>query len=183
MSLFQGRNFSSCLYIALSAALLTSPLFGKDDIAAGSSDSSPSLSHVVALAPDVQWKNGNKIDHLSKLRGKPILILFTDSPKNHAFRHQLQEIRSHYEGLAAHGLICAVAFTQDEGPVPSNTPFITLLNGAVTAQAYGMDDHFGLALLGSDHNLDCASRRPLSGQRISDLMDASYTTQEALRRE
>ncbi len=141
-----------------------------------------SSNKVVAPAPDFQWKQGSKTEHLSSLRGKPVLLLVTDSPLNHAFRHQLNELKGHYERFAAHGLICVVAFTQEKGAVPSNIPFITLLNGAATAKAYGIQNDFGLALLGADGNLDCLSSRPLSGQRIYDLMDASYTTQEALRK-
>ncbi|MFZ4115463.1 MAG: hypothetical protein ACOYK6_01920 [Chthoniobacterales bacterium] len=139
-------------------------------------------SSVIAPAPDVVWHQGNKIEHLSSLRGKPVLILITDSSRNHAFRHQLSELQGHYERLAAHGLMCLVAFTQEEGAVPSNIPFVTLLDGAAVAKSYSISTPFGLALLGADGNLDCQSTRPLSGQRIDDLMDASYTTQEAMRR-
>jgi len=147
--------------------------------------STPTLGlshHIVSLAPDVHWKKGNNIDHLASLRGKPVLVLFTDTSLNHAFRHQLRELQSHYERLAAHGLICAVAFTQEVGPVPSNIPFITLLNGKGSARAYGISHNFGIALLGADGNLDCLSTHPLSGQRIADLMDASYTVQEIMRK-
>jgi hypothetical protein len=150
-----------------------------------SAPSTPTLGsshHIVSLAPDVHWKKGNNIDHLASLRGRPVLILFTDTPLNHAFRHQLRELQSHYERLAAHGLICAVAFTQEIGPVPSNIPFITLLNGEGSARAYGISQNFGIALLGADGNLDCLSTHPLSGQRIEDLMNASYTVQEIMRK-
>ena len=150
-----------------------------------SAPSTPTLGsshHIVSLAPDVHWKKGNNIDHLVSLRGKPVLILFTDTPLNHAFRHQLRELQSHYERLAAHGLICAVAFIQEIGSVPSNIPFITLLNGESSARAYGISHNFGIALLGADGNLDCLSTHPLSGQRIEDLIDASYTTQEIMRK-
>jgi hypothetical protein len=139
-------------------------------------------SSVIAPAPDVFWHQGKNIEHLSSLRGKPVLILITDSPTNRAFRRQLSELHGHYERLAAHGLICLVAFTQEEGAVPSNIPFVTLLGGAAVAKSYGVSTPFGLALLGADGNLDCQSARPLSGQRIEDLMDASYTTQEAMRK-
>jgi|GEM_PF-548560 len=138
---------------------------------------------VVTPAPDVAWKAGNQIEHLSSLRGKPVLILFTDTPLNHTLRHQLRELKSRYEYMAAHGLICAVAFTQEIGSVPSNIPFVTLLHGESSARAYGVSHNFGIALLGADGNLDCLSTHPLSGQRIADLMDASYTIQETLRKE
>jgi hypothetical protein len=138
---------------------------------------------VVTPAPDVAWQAGNQIEHLSSLRGKPVLILFTDTPLNHAFRHQLRKLKSRYEYMAAHGLICAVAFTKEVGSVPSNIPFITLLNGESSARAYGVSGSFGIALLGADGNLDCLSIHPLPGQRIADLMDASFTVQEALRKE
>jgi len=148
-----------------------------------STHSVESSHYIISPAPDVYWKKGNNIEHLASLRGKPVLILFTDTPLNHAFRHQLRELQGHYERLAAHGLICAVAFTQETGSIPSNIPFITLLNGENSAKAYGISHNFGIALLGADGNLDCLSTHPLSGQRIDDLMNASYAVQEALRKE
>ena len=139
-------------------------------------------SSVVAPAPDFSWKQEGKEAHLSSLRGKPVLLLIARSPKTGALRTQLRELRGNYEKLAAQGMVACVAWTQKEGRIPSNIPFITLLHGAATAEAYGVQESFAVAVIGADGNLDCLSKRPLPGARIHDLIDASYTTQTLLRR-
>ncbi len=139
-------------------------------------------SSLIAPAPDVTWNQGKKIQHLSSLRGQPVLILMTDSWRNHAFLHQLAELEEQRERLAARGLVCLVAFSEEGGFIPSNIPFITLLHGADVFRCYGVSTRFSLALLGADGNLDVQSKHPLSGQRIDDLIDASFSTQQATRR-
>jgi len=141
-----------------------------------------SSSMVVFPAPDVHWRDGNKIERLASLRGKPVLLLIAPSPKDPAFRQQCAELKNTYERLATHQMIGLVAFTKEDGRIPSNIPFITLLDGPAVAAAYGTSDSFALAVIATDGNLDCLSKRPLSGQRIYDLFDASYPTQEAMRR-
>ena len=139
-------------------------------------------SMVVFPAPDVHWRDGNKIEHLASLRRKPVLLLIASSPKDHAFRHQCNNLKSIYERLATRKMIGLVAFTKQEGRIPSNIPFITLLDGPTVAAAYGISGSFAVAVIATDGNLDCLSKRPLSGQRIYDLFDASYPSQEAMRR-
>ena len=139
-------------------------------------------SSIVAPAPDFFWRQGGKIEHLSSLRGKPVLLIIAPSPKTHALRSQLGELKDLYEKLAAQGMIACVAFTQEEGRVPSNVPFVVVLDGPATAAAYNVRKGFAVAVIGADGNLDCLSTRPLPGQRIHDLIDASYTTQSLLRR-
>jgi hypothetical protein len=57
-----------------------------------------------------------------------------------------------------------------------------VLDGPAIAAAYNVRKGFAVAVIGADGNLDCLSTRPLPGQRIHDLIDASYTTQFLLRR-
>lgn len=140
-------------------------------------------SSVAVWAPDFSWQQPGKREHLAALRGKPVLLLIAPSPKNWAFRSQLGELRGMYEKLAAQEMIACVAFTKEEGRIKSNIPFIPVLDGSAVGEAYGVGDHFAVAVIGADGNLDCLSRRPLPGQRIHDLIDASYTTQARLRRE
>ena len=139
-------------------------------------------SNVPFPAPDVRWQRGSTIEHLASLRGKPVLLLIAPSPESHAFRQQLHELKGLYEHLATQHMIGVVAFTKQGGRIPSNVPFITLLDGPATAAAYDISGSFAVAVIGADGNLDCLSTRPLSGQRIHDLIDASYATQEAMRR-
>lgn len=146
----------------------------------GRSEAMP--SSVVAPAADFSWRQGGRIEHLSSLRGKPVLLIIAPSPKTHALRSQLGELKDLYEKLAAQGMIACVAFTQEEGRIPSNIPFVVVLDGPATAAAYNVHKGFAVAVIGADGNLDCLSTRPLPAQRIHDLIDASYTTQSLLRR-
>lgn len=137
---------------------------------------------VIAPAPDVTWLQRGEVKHLSSLQGQPVLLLIAPSPKNWDFYRQLNALKGNYEHLAAQHLICLVAFTQEKGSVPCNIPFITVEQGASVGTAYKANDHFSLALIGPDGNLDCFSTHVLAGQRIEDLIDASYVNQVKMRR-
>lgn len=141
----------------------------------------PSAS-VIAPAPDFTWRQRGTVKHLSSLQGQPVLLLIAPSPKSWGFYRQLNALKGNYEGLAAQHLICLAAFTQEEGPVQSNIPFITVAQGAAVGAAYNAENHFALALISPDGNLDCFSRHVLAGQRIEDLINASYTNQVKMRR-
>lgn len=141
-----------------------------------------SLQSVPHPAPDFTWRQRGEIKHLSSLQGQPVLLLIAPSPKSWDLYRQLNALKGNYEHLAAHHLICLAAFTQEEGPVRSNIPFITVERGPTVGETYGASDHFALAVIGPDGNLDCFSTHVLAGQRIEDLIDASYVNQIKLRR-
>jgi hypothetical protein len=139
-------------------------------------------SSVIHPAPDVTWQQHGKRVDLSSLRGQPVLLLLAPSPKSWDLYRQLNALKSNYEHLANQHLVCLVAFTQEEGALRSNIPFITVAHGAAVGKAYGAEDRFALALIGPDGNLDCFSTHVLAGQRIDDLIDGSYAHQLKLRR-
>jgi hypothetical protein len=119
---------------------------------------------------------------LSSLRGKPVLLLIAPSPKDRAFRRQTSELRGLYGRLAAQGIICFAAFTQEGGVIPSNVPFLTVNNPSAAASSYDVTAGFAVAVIGRDGNLDCVSSKPLPGQRILDLVNNNASVQEKLRR-
>jgi len=159
--------------IALLIAVLLSPL---------AKTSSTFASNAVTPAPDVTWRQHGELKHLSSLQGQPVLLLIAPSPKSWDLYRQLNALKGNYEHLAAQHLVCLVAFTKEEGPVRSNIPFITVERGAAVGEAYNVPNHFALALISPDGNLDCFSTHVLAGQRIDDLIDASYTNQMKMRR-
>ena len=142
----------------------------------------PVGSSVIRPAPDVTWYQGGHLEHLSSLRGKPVLLLMAPSPRSWSFHRPLHELKDVYEHLATQKIICLAAFTQEEGRVPSNIPFITVANGATAASAYDISKGFAIAVIGTDGNLDCLSTHVLPGQRVDDLINASYENQAKLRR-
>lgn len=140
------------------------------------------VSSLIHPAPDFTWRQQGEIKHLSSLQGQPVLLLIAPSPKSWDLYRQLNALKGNYEHLANEHLICLAAFTQEEGPVRSNIPFITVEHGSAVGAAYSATDHFALALIGPDGNLDCFSTHVLAGQRIDDLIDASYVNQTKMRR-
>jgi hypothetical protein len=119
---------------------------------------------------------------LGSLKGKPVLLLIAPSPKDHAFRRQISELKGRYERLAAQGMICFAAFTTEAGIIPSNVPFLTVNNPAAAAAAYDVSGGFAVAVIGRDGNLDCLSTKPLPGQRILDIVNNNASVQQQLRR-
>lgn len=109
-------------------------------------------------------------------------MLIAPSPKSWDFYRQLNALKGNYEHLAAQHLICFAAFTEEEGSIRCNIPFITVEHGAAVGAAYKTTNHFALAVIGPDGNLDCFSTHVLAGQRIEDLIDASYVNQVKMRR-
>lgn len=139
-------------------------------------------SSVVCLAPSFSWQEGGSTKNLSSLRGQPVVLLIAPSPEYRAFRHQLNNLKETYRKLAGCHTIIAAAFTQEGGRISSNIPVVVVRDGNSVAAAYGSNEGFGIAIIGADGNLDCFSKRTLSGQRIYDLIGASYTMQQQLRR-
>lgn len=125
--------------------------------------------------------SGRKIT-LSSLRGKPVLLLLAPSPRDHAFRKQVGELKDRYERLAAQGIVCFAAFTTEDGRIRSNIPFVIVNDPAAAALAYDVRKGFAIAVIGRDGNLDCLSVKPLPGQRVLDLVMNNASVQERLRR-
>ena len=165
-----------------SALFIASFFFGELCFAESQPAPKADTACVITPAPDVTWQENGKLTHLSSLRGKPVLLLIAPSPQDHSFLNQLSNLKEMYGRLANRELICVAAFYQQEGVIPSNIPFITASNGAAIAAAYALQKVFAAAVIGTDGNLDCLSNKPLPGQRIDDLIDASYTTQVKMRR-
>jgi hypothetical protein len=140
-------------------------------------------STAVNLAPPFSGgANAGKNISLNSLRGKPVILVIAPSPRDHAFRKQMKELRGHYERLAAQGMIGFVAFTSEGGRIPSNIPFILVNDPAGTSAAYDVEKGFAIAVIGRDGNLDCLSVKPLPGYRINDLVINNAGMQTLLRR-
>ncbi len=146
----------------------------------------PSLSKestVVHAAPSFTGgADAGKNITLSSLRGKPVILVIAPSPRDRAFRKQMQELRGYYERLASQGLIAFAAFTSERGLIPSNIPFILVNDPVGAATAYDLSKGFAIAVIGRDGNLDCLSTRPLPGYRINDLVINNAEMQRLMRR-
>jgi len=124
---------------------------------------------------------GRKIT-LASLKGKPVVLVIASSPKDRAFREQMNEFRGRYERLASQGMLFFVAFTSEGGRIPSNIPFILVDDPAAVASVYDVTKGFAVVVIGRDGNLDCLSTKPLRGQRILDLSMNNADFQTQIRR-
>ncbi len=124
---------------------------------------------------------GRKIT-LASLKGKPVVLVIAPSPKDRAFRAQMNEFRGLYERMASQGMLFFASFTSEGGRVPSNIPFILVDDPASVASDYDIPKGFAIAVIGRDGNLDCLSTKPLPGQRVLDLSLNNADVQLQLRR-
>ena len=144
----------------------------------------PALADVVRPAPDLAWIDSTGAKKpLAALRGKPVVVLIADSPRQRAFRAQVGQLQKIYERFAAQGVVCIAVFSGEQGVIRSNIPFLTVSDGPATATAYDTPEGFAIAILGEDGNLDYIGNRVVPAQRIYDIIDNSYARQKQLRRE
>ncbi len=140
-------------------------------------------ARVVRPSPDFEWAGvGGRTQRLSGLRGQPVVLLIAPSPRDRHFRSQVRALEEAYQRFAAQGLVCIAAFTEEGGLVESNIPFIVAADGPRVGFLYEVPGGAATALIGPDGNLDYLTTKRLSSQRMLDVMGASFTRQEALRR-
>lgn len=140
-------------------------------------------AEVVRPAPDFRLQaTSGPATSLSKLRGQPVVVIVAETPRTLAFRRQLARLRNDYERLAAQKTLFIAAFTQEPGVIPSNIPFLTAADGQAVASALGFNSRFGIAIVGRDGNLDIITTRVLPGQRVLDIINNSFVSQQQLRR-
>ena len=142
-----------------------------------------SAANVVRPAPDFTWldQSGRPVN-FAKLRGQSAVILIAPTPRTWAFRRQVGQIHKVYERLAANRVLCFAAFTQEAGRIRSNIPFVIAADGGQIASLLGVDRGFAIAIIGRDGNLDLITSRVTAGQRVLDVINNSFSVQEALRR-
>ena len=140
-------------------------------------------AEVVRRAPDFTWlKSGGNRATLNSLRGQPVVLLVADSPRQRQFRKQAKQLQRTYQLLGNRKAVMAAAFTGEPGVIRSNIPFVQAANPAAVAASYGVEGKFAIFVIGQDGNLDEISDRVLSGQRVLDIINNSYTSQRANRR-
>jgi len=144
----------------------------------------PLHADVVRAAPAFSWIDSTGSAKSSKdLRGRPLILLIAESPREWAFRSQVGQLKKIYERFAAEEVLCIAAFSSEPGVIRSNIPFLNVADGAATAAAFDAPDGFAIAIIGEDGNLDFIGNRVVAAQRIYDIIDNSYTKQKQLRRD
>jgi peroxiredoxin len=142
--------------------------------------SSPSVPRP---APDFLWSGVNgKVRRLRDLRGRPVVLIFAENPSQKMFIKQVKELNRHSKELVARYTLFFVAFTRETGVVTrTDIPFVILPDPGSVADAYRVGD-FGIAVISPDGNVDYATDRVITGQRVLDVIVNSYAAQVHARR-
>lgn len=144
----------------------------------------PLQAEVVRPAPDFSWIDSTgKSKPAKELRGRPLIVIIAESPRQWAFRSQVGQLQKIYQRFAADGLVCVAAFSQEPGVIRSNIPFLTVPDGPTAAAAFDTAQGFSISIIGMDGNLDYVSNRVVAAQRIHDIIDNSFAKQKLLRRD
>lgn len=159
---------SSALFVsAVAAWLFSSPL---------------SHSNVVRPAPDFSIQIGEKLKSLKAFQGQQVVLLLADSPATRAFRRQVKELETAYDHFASSRVLFVVAFRNESTePVASNIPFLNASAGSAACASYGLKSKFRIAIIGADGNLDYTTEQELHANRVREILQNSYTVQEAAR--
>jgi hypothetical protein len=144
----------------------------------------PLQAEVVRPAPDFSWIDSTgKSKSAKELRGRPLIVIIAESPRQWAFRSQVGQLQKIYQRFAADGLVCVAAFSQEPGVIRSNIPFLTVPDGPTAAATFDTAQGFSISIIGMDGNLDYVSNRVVAAQRIHDIIDNSFAKQKLLRRD
>jgi len=141
----------------------------------------PLPAAVIRPAPDFPFPGVGQARSLRTLRGQSVVLLIARSPRDGAFKKQLKNLRAIYQQFASKQVVFVAAFVEGAGPVPSDIPFAVAENGAAVAQAYGVTDHFGIAIIGRDGNIDYQTTKVLTSQRVRDVIQNSFSVQSSAR--
>lgn len=140
-------------------------------------------AEVVRPSPEFRWVDASGATKSSReFRGRAVIVLIANSPRQWAFRSQVGQLQQMYERIAAEQVVCVAAFSREPGLVRSNIPFVTVPDGPRVAFDFNSPDGFTVAVIGKDGNLDFISDRVTPVQRIYDILDNSFAVQQALRR-
>jgi hypothetical protein len=159
-------------YVAAAALLL----------AAIASTSVYGVSPVVRPAPDFAFSGVGSKRSLRSLRGQPVVVVIARSPDTGAFKKQAKRLAPIYQEFASRGTVFVAAFSERDGQIPSNIPFVVAANGPALATAYGLSDDFRLAIVGQDGNLDLVTDKVLPAFRVREVIQNSYAVQQAARK-
>ena len=147
------------------------------------SKSAPPTNSVPRPAPDFLWSGVNgKVRRLRDVRGHPVVLVFAENPNQKMFIKQIKELNRRAKLLASRYTLFFVAFTRETGLVTrTDIPFVILPDPGSVADAYRVGD-FGIAIISTDGNVDYATDRVITGQRVLDVIVNSYAAQVHARR-
>jgi peroxiredoxin len=143
----------------------------------------PPTPSVPRPAPEFLWSGVNgKVRRLRDVRGHPVVLIFAENPSQKEFIKQIKQLNKRSKELASRYTLFFVAFTKETGVVTrTDIPFVILPDPGSVADAYRVGD-FGIAVISTDGNVDYATDRVITGQKVLDVIINSYSAQVQARR-
>jgi hypothetical protein len=111
-----------------------------------------------------------------------VVLIFAENPDQKLFIKQIKELNRRSKQLASRYTLFFVAFTKETGLITrTDIPFVILPDPGSVADAYRVGD-FGIAVISTDGNVDYATDRVITGQKVLDVILNSYSAQVQARR-
>lgn len=147
------------------------------------SKKAPPTPSIPRPAPEFLWSGINgKVRRLRDVRGHPVVLIFAEYPGQKEFVKQIKQLNKRSKQLASRYTLFFVAFTKETGSVTgTDIPFVILPDPGSVADAYRVGD-FGIAVISTDGNVDYATDRVITGQKVLDVIINSYGAQVQARR-
>src|SRR5260221_7587042 len=160
------------------------PFVAEAQSTTGKKSPTAALPNVPRPAPEFVWRSvSGKVRRLRDLRGQPVVLIFAPNQDKNEFKKQVKQITRRYKNLSTRNVLFFVAFTKETRVISrSDMPFVGLPDPLTVADSYRVGD-FGIALIGTDGNLDYATDHVITGQKILDVVNNSYSTQLQERRD
>ncbi len=142
------------------------------------------FGEVVRPAPDFTWGSLNGSSKgLGSLVNQPVILIIAPSPKSGAFKKELKNVQRLYRQYAGREALLVAAFTKEPGVVESDIPFLYANDPQAVAASYGLaNEKFAVVVIGPDRNIDLVTNNVISGERLRDVIDNSYTRQVVRRK-
>jgi hypothetical protein len=146
-------------------------------------NATPPTPNVPRPAPEFLWSGiDGHVRRLRDLRGHPVVLIFAERPLQKMFVKQVKELNRRSKELAARYTLFFVAFTKETGLITrTDIPFVILPDPQTVADFYRVGD-FGIAVISPEGNVDYATDRVITGQRVLDVVINSFGNQASGRR-
>jgi predicted transcriptional regulator len=110
------------------------------------------------------------------------VLVIANSPRTGEFKTQAKYLKEIYQQFANKQVVFIAAFTEDNGVIKSDIPFVVANNGPSVAGAYGVTDKFNIVIIGKDGNVDYQTKKVLPPERVRDVIQNSFAVQSKVAR-
>jgi hypothetical protein len=144
-----------------------------------------SVAHaqVVRPAPDFAISGVAKGTSLKSFRGQAVVLVVTQRSRGKEFRAMLNRLHDIYSEFSSEKVIFVAAIEDGGTEVPCDIPFVLASDPAQVAADYGVNGRFGVAVIGTDGNLDFITGQLVAAERVRDMVFNNFESQTASRKQ